>query len=221
MRKSPCHPSIPDETRRRLLEAAGEIFAKEGFRRATVREICQHAKANIAAVNYHFRNKEGLYTAVLQHGMAASLKQHPPDSGVDSSASPERRLHVFIHSFLQRLLMGTSQGAYARLMVREMSEPTAALDVVVREHIRPLSDRLIGIVREILGPGASEEAVMQNAMSIVGQCVFYRHAEQVIAKLSPSQKHTPHAVARLAGHITQFSLAGLRAPREATRESSG
>jgi hypothetical protein len=59
---------------------------------------------------------------------------------------------------------------------------------------------------------------MQNAMSIVGQCVFYRHAEQVVAKLSPSQKHTPQAVAKLADHITRFSLAGLHAMRETTRE---
>jgi AcrR family transcriptional regulator len=218
MRKLARQESIPDETRRRLLEAAGEFFAQQGFRRATVREICISAKANIAAVNYHFRNKEGLYTAVLQHGLAASLKRHPPDSGVDLTASPERRLHAFIHSFLQRLLIGTSQGAYARLMVREMSEPTAALEVVVREHIRPLSDRLIGIVREIVGPQESEESVMHNAMSIVGQCVFYRHAEQVIATLAPSQRHTPQAVAKLADHITRFSLAGLRALRETTSE---
>jgi hypothetical protein len=95
-----------------------------------------------------------------------------------------------------------------------MSEPTAALDVVVREHIRPLADRLMEIVREVLGPEVSEESVMQNAMSIVGQCVFYRHAEQVIAKLAPSQKHTPQAVAKLAEHITRFSLAGLLAMRE-------
>lgn len=220
MRKS-RHESIPDETRQRLLYAAGEIFAHQGFGRATVREICSRANANIAAVNYHFRNKAELYTAVLQHGMAASLQMHPPDSGVSPNASPEDRLHAFIHSFLQRLLIGTAQGAYARLMVREMSEPTAALDIVVREHIRPLSDRLNGIVREILGPEASEESVMQNAMSIVGQCVFYRHAEQVIAKLAPAQKYTPHAIAKLADHITRFSLAGLRAERESmAREAS-
>ena len=61
-------------------------------------------------MNYHFRNKEGLYTAVLQHGLAGSLKRHPPDSGVDLGASPERRLHAFIHSFVQRLLIGSFAG---------------------------------------------------------------------------------------------------------------
>lgn len=179
-----------------------------------MRDICQSADANIAAVNYHFRNKEGLYTAVLQHGLARALAQHPPDQGVTPKARPEERLAVFIHSFLQRLLISDTQGTYARLMVREMSEPTAALDTVMKEHIRPLSDRLAGIVGEILGPEADREIVMQHAMSIVGQCVFYRHAERVIGKLWPQQKHTPAAIARLAEHITRFSLAGLLAERD-------
>jgi TetR/AcrR family transcriptional regulator, regulator of cefoperazone and chloramphenicol sensitivity len=50
----------PDETRLQLLEAAGEVFAEVGFRDATVREICRRADANIAAINYHFGDKENL-----------------------------------------------------------------------------------------------------------------------------------------------------------------
>ena len=46
------------ETRGRLLDAAGAIFADKGFRDATTAEICRRAKANIAAVNYHFGSKD-------------------------------------------------------------------------------------------------------------------------------------------------------------------
>ena len=52
----------PDpRTRARLLKAAEQLFAERGFRKVTVREICHAAKANVAAVNYHFGDKLGLY----------------------------------------------------------------------------------------------------------------------------------------------------------------
>ena len=54
------------ETRSRLLSVGEQLFAERGFRDVTVREICRGARANVAAVNYHFRDKLGLYQAVLQ-----------------------------------------------------------------------------------------------------------------------------------------------------------
>ena len=46
------------DTERRVLEAAGEVFAALGYRAATVRQICEKAGANIAAVNYYYGDKE-------------------------------------------------------------------------------------------------------------------------------------------------------------------
>ena len=56
-----------DETRLRLLDAAGPIFAERGYRAATVREICQEAGTNLAAISYHFQDKENFYVAAVKH----------------------------------------------------------------------------------------------------------------------------------------------------------
>ena len=65
--KSEVIPTDPIQaaTRRELLDAAAEVFGEAGYRNATVREICRRAGANIAAINYHFGDKEKLYADVL------------------------------------------------------------------------------------------------------------------------------------------------------------
>src|SRR4051812_19692154 len=99
-------PNDAPDTRGRLLQAAGGGFAEQGVRRATVREICARAGADIAAINYHYRDKERLYAQVMQSGIVSALQKYPPDMGLEAGTSEpaERRLHAFVRSLLYRLL---------------------------------------------------------------------------------------------------------------------
>src|SRR5687767_10607621 len=54
------------ETRERLLSTAERLFAERGLSKVTIREICKSARANVAAVNYHFNGKKGLYDEVVR-----------------------------------------------------------------------------------------------------------------------------------------------------------
>ena len=54
------------EVRERLIEAARELFAQDGFDRASVRDITARAQANLGAITYHFGSKEALYHAVIE-----------------------------------------------------------------------------------------------------------------------------------------------------------
>ena len=62
--------TVDRETRQRLLDAASRLFAERGFKDVTVRDICRAARANVAAVNYHFGDKRGLYVQLLQAATA-------------------------------------------------------------------------------------------------------------------------------------------------------
>src|SRR5258705_515061 len=114
------------ETDDRLLQAAGEVFAEFGFRRATVRDICSRAGANVAAVNYHFGDKAGLYAAVVKYGVGAAIQKYPPDMGLptDKPASAEQRLRAFVRGFLHRILEPGPGAWHGRLMMWGMAEPT-------------------------------------------------------------------------------------------------
>lgn len=206
----PGDKPLGEPTRERLLYAAGEVFADQGFRKATVRAICGRAGVNVASVNYHFSSKQDLYAAVLEFAFRQSLRRYPPGLDEAPGAAPERRLFLFIRNFLFRLLHEESPAWFGRLMAREIVEPTGALDRIVDTAIRPLHEALGAVVREILGNRAGDEDVRRCVFSILGQCLFYRHAMPVVARLYPPFRWEDEEIERTARHVAAFSLAALR-----------
>ncbi|MDB6121181.1 MAG: transcriptional regulator, TetR family [Pedosphaera sp.] len=208
----PSQPEDPAQaaTRRHLLEAASEVFAEVGFRAATVREICQRAEANIAAVNYHFGDKEHLYRAVLKETCRTALEKYPADFGLPPKATPEQRLRAFVHSFLLRIFSQGPGSRHGKLMAREMVEPTGALDAIVKEDVGPMAAVLTSIVGDLLGSSADADKKRLCGMSVVSQVLFYHHCRPVVTRLFPTMKFDAAGIEQLAEHITQFSLAAFK-----------
>jgi TetR/AcrR family transcriptional regulator, regulator of cefoperazone and chloramphenicol sensitivity len=197
------------KTQDAIMEAAGKIFAEEGYSKATVREICRQAGANIAAINYHFGDKKGLYLAVLKHYQGISFQIYPPDLGIDKSQTPEEKLRAFIRSFLLRIMDEGKPAWFGKLLAREFTQPTWAFDILVEETIRPSFQILTGIVATILGKRAKERKVRLCSMSVVGQCLYFRHSHPVISRLFPGEVFGPKQIDELTDHIACVSLYGL------------
>lgn len=198
-------------TEQRLLDAAGEIFAEYGYRAATVRQICEKAGANVAAVNYYYGDKEQLYRAVLRSVPDAHAIKFPSRSGLSPEASAAEQLRAYVRSLLYRVFDPGRPGWHSKIIAREMVEPTRALDSLLEDVARPLHRELADIVRSLLGTDADDETVRFCALSILGQCVYYHHARSVLTRLYPEQPYDAEDIARLVDHITEFSLAALRA----------
>ena len=210
-------PSLAEtDTRERLLEAGGQVFAEAGFRNATIRDIVQRAGgANIASVNYHFGDKEGLYAAVLEHFAHEAVAKYPAHGGLNADAPPEEQLLAFVRALLLRIFDQGHQSIHGRMMAREMIEPTRALDRIVEQMIRPLYGRLCAIVKAIAGPRASLAQIEASAKSVVGQCLFYKHCSPVLSRLEGRRPET-RDIDALSRHIVAFSIGGilgLAAPR--------
>jgi AcrR family transcriptional regulator len=197
------------KTRAAIMEAAGEIFAEEGYPKATVRDICHQAGANIAAINYHFGDKKGLYLAVLKHYQGLSFQSYPPNLGIEKTQSPEAKLKAFIRSFLMRIMDDGSPAWFGKLLAREFTQPTWAFDILVKETIRPSFQILTSIVAAILNKEAKGREVRLCSMSIVGQCLYFRHSHPVISRLFPGEVFGPKQIDELTDHITSVSLYGL------------
>lgn len=210
-----------DTTRQRLLEAGGQVFSERGFRAATVREIVARAGgANLAAVNYHFRGKEGLYAAVLEYFAREAVAKYPPDGDLPPDASPEAGLHAFVRALLLRIFDKGHQSTHGKLMAWEMIEPTRALGRLVDQVIRPMYGRLCGLLRALAGPRAGLAEIERSAKSVVGQCLFYKHCAPVLERLE-GRRAEAKDVDALADHIVAFSLRGIRGLAAPRRKAAG
>lgn len=196
-----------DPTRVRLLEAAGEEFAEKGYELARVRSICERAGANLAAVNYHFGDKERLYTEVLREAHRCGLDVEEP--AVDLDLPPAEKLRAFIHRFLGRLLaVNHPEDWQHRLMLREMLFPTPFSEVLVRETIRPRFETMKRIMAEIC-PEADERRLNVLSFSVIGQCLHYKMARRVTERLIGVEGYQSLDHEYLTDHICSFSLAAL------------
>lgn len=197
-------------TRHRVLLAAGEVFGEQGFRAARVRDICLRAGANIAAINYYFGDKAKLYSHVLHYAADYLIEKHPLDAGLPADATPVQRLEAFIRAFLGRIFDRGEISWHGKLVAREMLEPSEALGSLVQDALKPQSEVLYSILRELGEGKLAEERIRLCAQSIMGQCLLYRHARSVLVLLDPQQRYEEADIGRLSAHILQFSLAGIR-----------
>jgi AcrR family transcriptional regulator len=208
-----------DNTRDRIVEAAGQMFAERGFEATTVRDICHAANANIAAVNYYFGDKQRLYIEAVLRAHRWRMEQATlPDWLADTP--PETKLTDFIATFVRRVRASSKDAWQNRLMMREMMRPDAACAEVVRDSIRPQFEVLLQILRALRPEVTSEEELHLTAFSIVGQCLFYHFADPVVQHLVDGSEYADYSIERLARHIAEFSLAALRRKRASHHEES-
>ncbi|MDX1946461.1 MAG: CerR family C-terminal domain-containing protein [Pirellulaceae bacterium] len=201
-------PDGPDDTRERLLHAAGEVFAEKGFTSATVREICHEAQANVAAVNYHFGDKESLYIAAVQHAHCAQGESVQPDWPPNMPA--ELKLVEFIRQMMTDMIDRDRPTWQAALIMREMAQPTRACEELVKSFIGPKFAILSDILSELLPAGATERQKHLTAFSIVGQCLLYRfHRPVGRLLLGESEFNALFDLDLLTTHIARFCLTAL------------
>jgi len=193
-------------SRDRLLAAAQEAFAEHGFEGATVRGICAAAGANIAAVNYYFRDKETLYVEAVKaaHLCAGRMDTMPvPPPGTP----PVEKLRGFIREMVSRMHAPASASAM-KLMMREMADPGRAAHVVVTEFIQPVAFALRDILRELL-PTLSEPERLMVGFSVMGQCLFYRQNRPVSELIFGKAEVGALTVEMVTDHVVRFTLAAL------------
>lgn len=214
-----------EEQRTKLLDAAGPIFAEKGYKSSTIREICQAAEVNIAAVNYYFGDKERLYIETVKRASQRLTMQFPTPRW-NQDTPPEDKLRGLIRTMLTRMIGGATTPWEQRLMFREVLKPTSACRELAEEYFRPHFDLLLRVLSELLPEDVSSLKLRQIGFSVVGQCLHYRIARPVVEMLTPPEECELLNLDRIVEHVSEFTLAAIggtyQLPRRAykTHETS-
>jgi len=198
------------ETRDRLLHASEQLFATRGFKDVTVRDIARAARANVAAVNYHFGDKQGLYREVLQVAIDAIRETNEAGRRAAEGHPPAEKLRRYLSVFLRRVLNPEYETVH-RLIQREIDHPTPAMDALVEQAARPRLEFLGGVVAELMECDPADPRVLRCVGSVMAQTIIWVRKNPIAERLGFVFKPTPDNIDMAARHITDFSVAGIRA----------
>ncbi|MGF1457334.1 MAG: TetR/AcrR family transcriptional regulator [Alphaproteobacteria bacterium] len=205
------------DTKDRLMKAGADAFADKGFDGASVRDICEAAGTNVASVRYHFSDKAGLYRKILETVHRDAFLSRPMPTASDDAQAD---LLAWIEWFLA--LATTLRGhAFGALMMREMVDPTEALDLMAEKGGRPIHAHVTGVIERLIGlPDIREPDLPppeELAMFVMGLCAHRVKAHPMIARILGTARDRnrlmPEDLPHTARLIHAFALHGLRPRR--------
>lgn len=200
------------ETREKLLNAASAVFMEKGFRDATVAEICKHADANVSAVSYYFGSKEALYQEAWRHCFAESVKAHPVDGGVSADAPVTERLRGHVKALVGRIADENNRDFFISWM--EIVNPTGLLEEIMESELIPLREKTLSLMRELLGPQATEKQVVLCETCLISMCINPMLIRRVRKRMDKVDGPLPlDDLEAFTDHVLKFVLAGIAAIR--------
>jgi TetR/AcrR family transcriptional regulator, regulator of cefoperazone and chloramphenicol sensitivity len=195
-----------ERARTRLIGEASRIFAEKGYAKASTREICVAAGLNVAAIHYHFGDKDGLYRAVLLgpiQGIAGQL------AGFDA---PDLSLHDSL-----RRLLGPFVGADTpspsqaddgvRLYLREMLEPTPVFAAAIAQHIGPVHGRIAHLLARHIGVPQPDDDVHRLVFGLIAMAHDYCMSGEFMRAVAPRLLDGADALPRARDRLVDWGAA--------------
>ncbi len=219
----PAAPTAPDSsTQERLLVAAEQLFADQGFESVSLRHLTQAAGVNLAAVNYHFGSKDALIDAVIERFVTPVNQQRLENlDGLESAHGagnpvPLRDiLTAFFQPFLTRVHRSElSQRLFFKLMGRCMSDPGSRLPESTLPLFRAVAGRFAQAL-QLAVPHLPQEIIfwrLHFTFGVLAQTLMHNEAMEQITE-GRAGKPSPDEI---LAHIIDYCAAGFAAPHSAS-----
>ncbi len=214
------HTSAPEcaSAKARLLEAAIDVFGKEGFSGATTRMIARRAGVNISAIPYYFGGKEGLYRAVVVHiaekvqtalqNALAEIERYG-DAAHSSSQKASALLDSLLAQIIDFMLGSPEAPRFVRIVLREQLDPSAAYQIIYAKFMSPIIDAIAKLLGAAAGIRDFREAHLR-ALAIMGQVMSFRIARETLVRMLDIDGYSPAETAEIREVILEQTRAALK-----------
>ncbi|MFN2427823.1 MAG: TetR/AcrR family transcriptional regulator, partial [Candidatus Binatia bacterium] len=206
----------------RILDAAEELFAKQGFSATSLRNVISEAAVNLAAVHYHFGSREELIKAVFARRFEPINRERIEllDVLESNTARGSKRLDHRLERILDILLSPLLRAARDRpeewssvslLVGRAHTDPDFVVRQILHDQFLEVFARFSSALGQCLPALGEEELLCRFHFVITAMAVTLVHGDDIRTlsdgKLDPGRD--PEVFAR---RWVAFAAAGLRAP---------
>jgi AcrR family transcriptional regulator len=213
--------SCGDETSARIIAAALSLFGEKGFEGASTREIAELAGVNAPALNYYFKNKEGVYLACTEHMVSciwAYLAQTVENAQavLDGPADSDALIEAF-WAIQQRtsefMLVPTDTRPWRQLYAREQAGlgPTSGMELVNERISKKVMQVTSAIVARLLGRAEVDEECIIRAITLHGQIQPFHQTRYTALGALNWDTFDKERFARLMAIVRQQTVGQLKA----------
>jgi len=177
-----------EDTRLRILRAALEVFAQEGYAGASTRRLAQRAAVNLPAIQYYFGSKKGLYAAVIDQIAEKMERRMAPvmaeicaalaSPSASGAASPERILELLLRmldAFVALIMDRESPDWECRALffARAEIESAEALEPLYQRVMRRIVEPCAALIGRLLDRPADDTETLLRTVAILGQVTIF------------------------------------------------
>jgi TetR/AcrR family transcriptional regulator len=171
---------IQTRNRKRILEAALDVFSVEGYRGATLDQIAQAAGLSKPNILYYFDGKEAIHVTLLNRTMENWLE---PLRRLDPEGEPREEVLRYIR---RKMEMSREFPRESRLFANEILQGAPRMRPHLEDGLKPLVDEKAALIARWVAEGRLAAVEPRHLiMSIWATTQHYADFEAQIAVLMP------------------------------------
>jgi AcrR family transcriptional regulator len=168
------------ERRQVIVDAASTLFAERGFRGVTTRELARSAGVSEPVLYEHFRTKEDLYSAIIDHAKQQKAGEQDPHALLDSWASIEDPRVYFTKLANVIADFHTTHPEYIRQVLFAALEGHELADLCFERNSGPVFAKVAAYLKSRMAAGqlrSIEPTIAARAIvgAIMQYCLFELH----------------------------------------------